>query len=129
MADAPGASLYVPFRLQPGESKTIRLYMAWYVPFSLVREGLEPIDDVDVPIVPVVNERGEPAGYIDTSIQLSDKYRPWYSSRFANIEEVADYWMKNYNTLKEKQSCLLMHFMLQLCLLKLLKLLLLILLY
>ena len=65
MADAPGASLYVPFRLQPGESKTIRLYMAWYVPFSLVREGLEPIDDVDVPIVPVVNERGEPAGYID----------------------------------------------------------------
>ena len=102
MADAPGASLYVPFRLQPGESKTIRLYMAWYVPFSLVREGLEPIDDVDVPIVPVVNERGEPAGYIDTSIQLSDKYRPWYSSRFANIEEVADYWMKNYNTLKEK---------------------------
>ncbi len=102
MADAPGASLYVPFRLQPGESKTIRLYMAWYVPFSLVREGLEPIDDVDVPIVPVVNERGESAGYIDTSIQLSDKYRPWYSSRFANIEEVADYWMKNYNTLKEK---------------------------
>ena len=67
-----------------------------------LREGLEPIDDVDVPIVPVVNERGEPAGYIDTSIQLSDKYRPWYSSRFANIEEVADYWMKNYNTLKEK---------------------------
>lgn len=65
-------------------------------------QGLEPIDDVDVPIVPVVNERGEPAGYIDTSIQLSDKYRPWYSSRFANIEEVADYWMKNYNTLKEK---------------------------
>mgnify|MGYP000451958449 FL=1 len=102
MADAPGASLYVPFRLQPGESKTIRLYMAWYVPFSLVREGLEPIDDVDVPIVPVVNERGEPAGYIDTSIQLPDKDRPWYSSRFANIEEVADYWMKNYNTLKEK---------------------------
>ena len=98
----PELPLYVPFRLQPGESKTIRLYMAWYVPFSLVREGLEPIDDVDVPIVPVVNERGEPAGYIDTSIQLSDKYRPWYSSRFANIEEVADYWMKNYNTLKEK---------------------------
>ena len=63
--------------------------MAWYVPFSLVRVGIGTIDDVDVPIVPVVNERGEPAGYIDTSIQLSDKYRPWYSSRFANIEEVA----------------------------------------
>ena len=72
---------------------SIRLYMAWYVPFSLVREGLEPIDDVDVHIVPVVNERGEPAGYIDTSIQLSDKYRACllYTSGFTNSVNSEDF--------------------------------------
>ena len=30
--EAAGASLYVPFTLKPGETKTIRLMMAWYVP-------------------------------------------------------------------------------------------------
>jgi uncharacterized protein (DUF608 family) len=28
----PGASLYVPFRLEPGEEKVVRLRLAWYVP-------------------------------------------------------------------------------------------------
>ncbi|WP_300704463.1 GH116 family glycosyl hydrolase [Bacteroides sp.] len=102
MPDAPGASLYVPFKLKPGESKTIRLYMAWYVPYSPIREGLEPDTDIDTPDAPVLNEKGEPANYIDASIQLSDKYRPWYSNRFANVEEIADYWVKNYKSLKEK---------------------------
>ena len=32
--DAPGASLYVPFKLVPGKEKTIRLMMAWYTPDS-----------------------------------------------------------------------------------------------
>ncbi|HBO45548.1 MAG TPA: hypothetical protein DD670_16780 [Planctomycetaceae bacterium] len=30
--NAPGASLFVPFELKPGESKTIRVLTAWYVP-------------------------------------------------------------------------------------------------
>ena len=29
---AVGASLYVPFTLAPGETRNIRLYMAWHVP-------------------------------------------------------------------------------------------------
>ena len=32
--DAPGASLYVPFKLAAGKEKTIRLMMAWYTPDS-----------------------------------------------------------------------------------------------
>ncbi|MGD9127399.1 MAG: GH116 family glycosyl hydrolase [Planctomycetia bacterium] len=36
---AEGASLAVPFTLKPGETKTIRLMTAWYVPTSKVRSG------------------------------------------------------------------------------------------
>ena len=37
--DAPGASLYVPFTLQPGEEKTIKIRFAWYSPGSNLRTG------------------------------------------------------------------------------------------
>ncbi|TWF41374.1 uncharacterized protein (DUF608 family) [Chitinophaga polysaccharea] len=77
--DAPGASLFVPFRLQPGEKKTIRVMMAWYVPDSKLRIG----DTVG-------NQPGAPA-----------YYKPWYSSRFDSIQAVADYWAQHYNTLQE----------------------------
>jgi hypothetical protein len=32
--NSPGASLYVPLKLKPGEEKTIRLMMSWYAPHS-----------------------------------------------------------------------------------------------
>ena len=102
MPGASGASLFVPFRLRPGESRTVRLYMAWYVPFSPVREGLEPADESDLPDAPACNEKGEPAAYIDTTLQAGDTYRPWYGSRFAGIEEVAAYWLENYPELKAR---------------------------
>jgi len=40
----PGASLFVPVPLQPGEEKTVRLRFAWYVPNTTIRlgAGLEP---------------------------------------------------------------------------------------
>lgn len=81
--DAPGASLFVPFRLGPGEKKTIRLLMAWHVPDSKLRIGDDASGD----------HPGQPRFH-----------RPWYSSRFKNINEVADYWKTNYDTLREKTS-------------------------
>ena len=36
---SPGASLFVPLELKPGESKTVRLMMAWYVPQTRLRYG------------------------------------------------------------------------------------------
>ncbi len=36
---AGGASLFVPFELKPGRSKTIRLLTAWYVPETKLRVG------------------------------------------------------------------------------------------
>jgi uncharacterized protein (DUF608 family) len=35
----PGASLFVPFKLKPNQSKTVRLMMAWYVPQTRLRYG------------------------------------------------------------------------------------------
>jgi len=37
--DAPEASLYIPFKLMPGEVKTIKLLFAWYVPNTSLRIG------------------------------------------------------------------------------------------
>lgn len=79
--DAPGASLYVPFTLNPGERKIIRVQMAWYVPDSKLRVG----DDA--------SKKSNPA---------TDFYKPWYSSRFKDVQEVAAYWQEEYDTLRVK---------------------------
>lgn len=39
---APGASLYVPLTVQPGEEQVVRLMFAWYVPKTDLRLGKEP---------------------------------------------------------------------------------------
>lgn len=36
-----GASLFVPLILKPGQTKTVRLMMAWFVPQSRLRHGLD----------------------------------------------------------------------------------------
>jgi len=77
--EAPGASLFVPFTLRPGEKRTIRVMMAWYVPDSKMRYGR----DIAVQ---------EPLTY----------YKPWYSSKFHNISEIAGYWLEHYNELYSK---------------------------
>ena len=90
---APGASLFVPFTLKPGQEKTIRLMIAWYVPESDRRHGKDPknapADDPSTGYCPV-----PPSKY----------YKPWYSGRFKNIEEVAKYWRLHYNSLREKSK-------------------------
>lgn len=85
-----GASIYVPFTLKPGETKTIHLYIAWYVPKSFHRIG---------PDAESISDFGDcynPDLYKD----IPEKYEPWYSRRFASIEDVASYWKTNYKTLR-----------------------------
>ncbi|MBS0031081.1 GH116 family glycosyl hydrolase [Chitinophaga sp. 22321] len=81
--DAPGGSLFVPFRLKPGEKKVIRLMMAWYVPDSKLRVG----EDVS----------GKENAF-------GKYYKPWYSNRFKDIGEVTAYWNSNYDDLYKKTS-------------------------
>jgi uncharacterized protein (DUF608 family) len=96
--NSPGASLYVPFELEPGEEKTVRLLMSWYVPHSNLRQGLGPVSDEQLKSDLAKCKSGD-----DCCADLSDiYYEPWYSSRFKNINEVVDYWKSNYSDLKEK---------------------------
>jgi len=99
-AHSPGASLFVPFKLQAGETKTISLYMAWYVPYSNLRQGRDDVKESDMP---------DPSGCCSDSNQScslspNEKYRPWYSSKFNNIEKIATYWLNNYAELKAKSQ-------------------------
>ena len=95
---APGASLFVPFKLQPNETKTLRLYMAWYVPFSNIKIGQDAVTEADKPDAsPCCSDAGS-----SCCPAPNENYRPWYSSKFQHIGEVADYWIKNYDDLKAK---------------------------
>jgi uncharacterized protein (DUF608 family) len=101
--EAPGASLYVPFTLLPGASKTIRLMMAWYVPESDLKVG-EVSNDEKKNCDPATGCCAGPSdlGIINDTASSSVNYKPWYSSKFENIQAVADYWLKNYSDLNKK---------------------------
>jgi len=82
---SPGASLAIPFSLAAGASKTVRLYVCWYVPQTDLICG-------------------------DWSVKLNEwekndfrkYYRPWYSERFASVDAVMAYWRENYDMLLNK---------------------------
>jgi uncharacterized protein (DUF608 family) len=87
--DPRGASLMVPFTLKPGQQKKIIVYMAWYVPNSHLRVMDDASDQKDFSVR-------------DESKDLpSPYYKPWYSSRFKNIGELANYWRSRYEELKK----------------------------
>ena len=90
--DAPGASLYVPFTVKAGDKYTVRLHMAWYVPNSNVRNGEDAIK---------ADDKSEECPTVK-KMETPYYYKPWYSSRFASIDEVAQYWTSKYDELKSK---------------------------
>ncbi len=100
--DAPGASLYVPLTIAPGKEKTIRVMMAWYSPESELTYGKmgERKENCD----PASGCCNLPS---DILLDKYDKdfngatYKPWYSSRFNSVEEVALYWKEKYTDLKK----------------------------
>ena len=103
--DAPGASLFVPFTIAPGKEKTIRVMMAWYTPDSEQTYGKmgERKENCD----PASGCCNSPA---DIGLDKYDKdfdgkfYKPWYSSRFSSVEEVAAYWKQQYDILKKNST-------------------------
>ena len=102
---APGASLYVPFSLAVGKQKTVKLMLAWYTPDS----------DLTAGVIGQSKENCDPASGCCSSpdVLTLDKYdknfdgpvyKPWYSSKFNNITEVANYWLEHYKDLREKSN-------------------------
>ncbi len=87
---APGASIYVPFTLQPGETREIRIMMAWYVPDTNLKYGMDSKE-------PDEEECDDP-----DCVCRDPFYKPWYSSKFSKIEDVVNYWKTNYDDLEKK---------------------------
>ncbi len=80
-AFSPGATLFVPFQLAPGKSKTIVVRLAWYV------------GQTD----PNMRQGKDPAGAAPPQ-----NFRPWYAGRFEGIGEVTAYWREHYDELRRK---------------------------
>ncbi len=74
-----GASLALPFSLEPGQEKTIKIIMSWYTPSSLVESP------------PFMNW---PPGL----------YSPWYTSKFKDLDSLTSYFVANYQELKDKSA-------------------------
>jgi uncharacterized protein (DUF608 family) len=92
---APGASVYVPFALKPGESKTVRLMFSWFVPKTVLRYGEEPPG--------TSGPKG--CGPSESPCCPERKFDvPWYAGKFKTIEELADYWRQNYGELRRKSE-------------------------
>ena len=90
---APGASLFAPLTLAPGEEKTVRLMVAWHVPRTALRRGRDPEGTPE----PVDCEGGE-------CCPEREFHVPWYATRFADIEILSSYWRKNCEALREKSA-------------------------
>src|SRR6218665_1436928 len=101
---APGASLFVPFRIKAGEQKKIKIMMAWYMPVTDVHYGT-PVKYAAADCDPASGCCSSPAaiGLSGTS-DTRPRYTPWYCSKFKNINEVATYWAKNYDELYKKSA-------------------------
>lgn len=82
-----GASLYIPFSLAPRSRKTIRLLFAWHVPHSAVQVGKK-------------SDSACGDGCACNSKEAAQTYSPWYTSRFADVQAVIEYWGKNYERLR-----------------------------
>lgn len=89
---APGASLFVPFTLGPGQERTVRLMVAWYVPRTNMRIGQDP------------DGAPPPQDCGDQCCQNRRYHKPWYSSRFQSVEDVVSYWRAHYDALREQSA-------------------------
>jgi uncharacterized protein (DUF608 family) len=84
---APGASIYVPVSLNPGEEKTIKVNYCWYFPDTKLKLG---------------ERQGETEN--DKTEESGPFYEPWYASKFKNVDEVVDYWNIHSAELKKESE-------------------------
>ncbi|MEN6385851.1 MAG: GH116 family glycosyl hydrolase [Phycisphaerales bacterium] len=78
---SPGATIFVPVKLAPGEEKTVKLLLSWYTPNS-----------------------DEKYFYEEKDSDLLPAYQPWYAGKFNSIDEVVQYWRANYNNIRHQSK-------------------------
>jgi len=93
---SPGASLFVPFTLNPGGEKTIRLMLSWHVPVSDIRVPRERPEETSCSC--------SGAGAAEDGPGREDTYVPWYVGRFKDVQGVASYWRENYDELRSSSA-------------------------
>ncbi len=86
-APSAGGSLYVPLHLEPGETRTIHLRLAWHAPETGLRVGKDQVCE-DGKVCDC-----EPGTHI-----------PWYASVFPDIDAVNAYWRAHYDDLRARTA-------------------------
>jgi uncharacterized protein (DUF608 family) len=86
---SPGASIFVPFVVAPGETKNISLRFAWYAPKSNLFKPADIATDSNVVSCDAVG-----------CTPVAGTYQPWYAGRFSSVEKVIDYWQTSYQSLR-----------------------------
>jgi uncharacterized protein (DUF608 family) len=87
---APGASVFVPFKIAPGDTKTVAVHLAWFVKGS----------NLNRPGGVILWPPWDAPAYTDASLC----YKPWYAQRFATIDALCEYWRKSYATLRQNTA-------------------------
>lgn len=87
---APGATLFVPFTLAPGEEKLITIRLGWHVPDSNLRlsGGGSPDFDWRTRHATAHPGKGEAC------------YKPWYAAQYRDIDSVMVDWSDRYGPLR-----------------------------
>jgi uncharacterized protein (DUF608 family) len=86
-----GASIYVPFSLEKGEERTIAVNFCWYI---------LPDEDMSVG-----RKGGSEESCCATLCEPEySYYKPWYTERFKDINDVVQYWKNNYSDLKQNSE-------------------------
>lgn len=90
---SPGASLFVPFKLGPGELKTLRLMFSWHVPETDLNVGTaREVETCDCGCSCKTDETGKP------------RHNPWYAGRFTDIRSLSAFWRDNYDDLRARSA-------------------------
>lgn len=97
----PGASLFVPFSLEPGAEKTIHLLTAWYVPNTDIRFGKDP---KSVATCCAQKDSGCCSKEKRECCPENETHVPWYAGKFKSVEEVARYWAENFDMLRRNSA-------------------------
>lgn len=88
--NSPGSSIFVPLKLAPGESQTVKVLLSWYAPNS----GLNTVKpDEELPC--------DCACGCGCASEEGKYYKPWYAVKFPDISSVMRHWSREYSALRE----------------------------